>query len=55
MRFTIVRSGSAFRVRQDSPAGGTVPAFHDLRFATQRAARDAIAAHVSSTLGRVDK
>lgn len=50
MSYTVVRCGSAYQVRQDVP-GGTVPAFHGLRFATVRAAHEAIAAHISSRIG----
>ncbi len=42
MTYTIAKSGNFFIVRKDAPTGGTVPAFAGFRFATEKAARDAI-------------
>lgn len=66
MQYTVVRCGNAYQVRQDRAgsttiaiegrsvvaySGGTVVAFSGLRFATVRAAREAIAAHVDALIG----
>ncbi len=44
VRYTIVRQGMTYQVREDLPGGGTAPAFHGLQFASQHAARQAILA-----------